>query len=373
MSDVQLVMYFIMSVLLSMISSAFAQSDSLLMKPPSMVQVTGYTDVFYCNDANRPKTQFRHPFLYNHNRHNQIELNQGYIKGALNMRRFRANLALHAGTYVQDNYADEPGILKYLYEANAGFSLHTKDKIWMDAGIMSSHLGFESSASIDNLTLTRSLAAENSPYYMAGIKLTFAPTAHWEIAGIMSNGWQRIQPVQGNTLPAIGTQVKYMPNTRYTLNWSTFTGTDDPDSTRRMRYFHNLFAQFQLHNKWTIILGLDYGIQQQHKNSRRYHNWFTPAMLIQYRITEKWASTIRAEYYQDRNGIMIPIDHINGFRTSGFSLNLDYAPRPHFIFRLEGRMLYSPGAIFSKENNRITHNFFITVSAAFRLQKGLGK
>jgi len=362
----RLFIYFLTIVILSFISIAFAQSDSLLMHTP-VIQVSGGADVFYAYDANRPKTGYRQAFLYNHNRHDAIHLNQGYLKGAMRYNRFRANLAMHAGTYVQDNYASEPEILKPFFEANAGFALHPNHKLWLDAGIMSSHIGFEGAVSMDNLTLTRSLCAENSPYYMAGIKLTYSPSAQWEIAGLISNGWQRIQPVPGNSLPAWGTQVKYTPTSRLTLNWSTFVGTVDPDSIRRMRYFNNLFAQFVLHDRWTLVCGFDYGIQQQRKNSRQYYAWFTPALLIQYKLTEKWASTLRAEYYQDRNGVVISSDHLNGFRSAGYSLNLDYAPKTYVVLRVEGRMLQSVDALFLKDNNRLHRNFFITASAAIRL------
>jgi hypothetical protein len=49
-----------------------------------------------------------------------------------------------------------------------------------------------------------------------------------EIAGLIVNGWQRIQRLQGNSLPSFGTQINYSPTEKITFNWSTFIGTDDP-------------------------------------------------------------------------------------------------------------------------------------------------
>jgi hypothetical protein len=51
--------------------------------------------------------------------------------------------------------------------------LSKKQNLWLDAGIMPSHIGFESAVSADCWTLTRSLLAENSPYYETGIKLGY--------------------------------------------------------------------------------------------------------------------------------------------------------------------------------------------------------
>ena len=58
----------------------------------------------------------------------------------------------------------------------------------------------QSAISIDNCTLTRSLLAENLPYFLTGAKLTINPTDKWEIAGLKVNGWQPIQRLQALTL-----------------------------------------------------------------------------------------------------------------------------------------------------------------------------
>lgn len=82
-------------------------------------------------------------------------------------------------------------LLQHIYESNIGISLNKKNNLWLDAGIFGSHIGFESAISKDCWTLTRSLFAENSPYYLSGTKLTYNPNEHWEFAVIICNGWQR--------------------------------------------------------------------------------------------------------------------------------------------------------------------------------------
>ena len=167
--------------------------------------------------------------------------------------------------------------------------------MWLDAGIFSSHLGFESAISMDNLTLTRSLAAENSAYFLSGAKLTHEPNEKWTLAGIIINGWQRIRRVEGNSIPSFGTQVSCSPSKKTTINWSTFVGTDDPDETRRMRYFNNVYGQFQLNEKIAIITGFDIGAQQQVKNNSTYDFWLTPNLITQYSINKVWKTAVRVE------------------------------------------------------------------------------
>lgn len=346
----------------------YAQSDSTWNQKPK-IKFSGFLDVFYAYDFNQPQTDFRQTFFYNHNRHNEFNLNLGILKASIEHTKYRANLAMQAGTYSNDNYAAEPGLLKNVFEANVGISLNKKNNLWLDAGIFSSPIGFESAISIDNWTLTRSLCAENSPYYLSGAKLTFNPNDKWELAALICNGWQHIQKVSGNSLPSFCTQVKYTPSEKYTLNWSTFIGTDDPDSTRRMRYFNNFYGQFQLTKKFGLITGFDIGTQQQTINSSQYDFWFSPVMIARYTFTDKWASALRTEYYQDETGIIIPTDTKNGFKTSGFSLNFDYSPTDKLSCRLEGRWLNSQDKIFTHGSNLTQDNVFIVTSIAIRFDK----
>jgi len=129
------------------------------------VNIYGFVDIYYVYDFNKPVTDYRQSFFYNHNRHNEFNLNLGLIRLQLVHPKYRANLSMQTGTYANDNYAAEPGVLKNIYEAVVGISLNKENNLWLDAGIMGSHLGFESAVSIDNLTLTRSLSAENSCFY----------------------------------------------------------------------------------------------------------------------------------------------------------------------------------------------------------------
>jgi len=360
--------YLLFSLIPLLGKPCFAQTDSIWKQKPEIV-FSGFMDIFYAYDFNKPQTHFRQSFLYNHNRHNELNLNLGFVKASVKHTKYRANFALQSGTYVNDNYASEPGLLKNIFEANIGLSLNKKNNLWLDAGIFGSHIGFEGAISMDNWTLTRSLLAENSPYYLSGAKLTFNPNDKWELTALLCNGWQHIQKVSGNSLPSFCTQVKFKPSENTTLNWSTFIGTDDPDSTRRMRYFNNFFGQFQFTKKFGLIAGFDIGVQQQTIHSTQYDLWYSPVIIVRYAFANKWTTALRAEYYQDETGIIIPTGTTNGFKTSGLSLNLDYSPTDNLFCRIEGRWLNSRDKIFEQGNSLSNDNFIIVSSIALRFNK----
>lgn len=344
----------------------FALSDSTASLKPT-INLSGFVDAFYAYDFNKPTTDYRQPFFYNHNRHNEFNINLAYLKLNTTHSKYRSTIALQAGTYATDNYAAEPAMLKHVFEANAGVALNKNGNLWLDAGIFGSHIGFESAVSMDNWTLTRSLLAENSPYFLSGAKLSYQLNKKTDIALVVCNGWQHIKKIQGNSLPAFGTHINYSFTDKISAVWSTFIGTDDPDSLRRMKYFNNFFTKIQLSQKLGLIAGCDVGLQQTTKKSSNYYSWFTPIFIAKYALSNKYAIAIRGEFFSDKNQIIIATGTINGFQTSGSSINFDYSPTEKIMCRVEARTLISKDNIFVKQNTLVNTNMFVVGSIAVKL------
>jgi hypothetical protein len=253
-----------------------------------------------------------------------------------------------------------------MYQANVGISLNKKNNLWLDAGLFPSNLGFESAISMDNLTLTRSLAAENSPYFLTGAKLTYNPSEKLELAALISNGWQRIERLEANSIPSFGTQVNYQLTEKININWSTFIGSEYPDTTRRMRYFNNFYGIFELTEKWKLIAGVDIGLEQAAKESDNYESWYAPTLIAQYKWSEKWSTALRAEYFLDETQIILPQVDANGVGVWGTSLNIDYTPSKMIACRIEGRYLENKTSDFNVLTSSPYTSFFISASLAVR-------
>ncbi|MFI5203087.1 MAG: porin [Flavobacteriales bacterium] len=326
---------------------------------------SGYIETYYCYSAEDPKNHTRPAFVYSHNRHNEVNLNIGFVRVSVSDSGYRANMAIMAGTYANANLAAEPGVLKNIYEGNAGIKLCRKKNIWLDAGVFSSHIGFESAIGKDCWNLTRSLAADNTPYFECGAKLTStSKNEKWALGLFVLNGWQRIQRLPGNTLPAFGTQLYYKPSDKFVLNSSTFVGTDKPDSSRQMRYFHNFYAILQLTPRFGVVVGVDAGMEQMKKDTSAYNNWINPTLIFRYKFGKKCFVSLRGEYYKDENGVIIFTGTPNGFSTVGYSLNFDYAFRDNFMWRIEARGLTSEDKIFMLNGSPSNQNYFFTAAMA---------
>ena len=365
--------------------TAFAQTTDTLSasSPPAFASagigakfsVTGYVETYYVHDFSARKTaQERPDFLYNHKRNREVNINLAFARLAYTDERVRANLALQAGTYPQYNYASEQELVRPLFEANVGLKLSENRDCWLDAGIFSSHIGFESAISKDCWTLTRSIVAENSPYYLSGVKVTYTtgtadqPTGKWTLVGSVVNGWQHITRLAGYSGPSFSTQVQYRPSAKLTLNWSSFIGSDRPDSLRQRRVYHNLYAIVNPAGRFGVILGFDIGADRRPVTSnggRAGHGsyvWYSPVLIARYKTTGRSYVNGRLEYYDDQEGVMIPIP---GFKTVGYSLGYDYALLNGMaLFRVEGKVYAGKAAIFETAQGLSRTNASLTTSLA---------
>lgn len=355
--------------------SAQTATDSTTSKASSAnpsLSFSGYVEAYYTHDFTAPKTSQERPgFLYNHKRNREINVNLAYLKGAYTSERVRANLALQVGTYAQYNYAAEQPLLRNVFEANVGVKLSKKRDLWLDAGIFGSHIGFESAISKDCWTLTRSLVAENSPYYLAGAKLTYnTPNGKWTLLGSVVNGWQRIAKLPGYTGPAISTQIQFKPSANVTLNWSAFLGSDRPDSLKQTRFYNNIYAILNPNGKVSAILGFDIGSDRQpigvdgRRAGSGSYVWYSPVAIVRYSISDALKLAGRVEYYDDKNGVIIATGTQNGFQTWGYSLNIDYFILPTAVFRIEGKVYDSKDAIFESTSGFRKTNTSLTTSLA---------
>lgn len=354
----------IISLLILFSSSLVHSQGDSISQNKTTISLSGFIDSFYTFDFNKPKTSYRQSFLFNHNRHNEFNINLALLNFKATHKKYRASIALQSGTYADDNYANESSTIKLIHEAYVGVLLNEKRSLWLEMGIIPSHIGFESALSIDNPTLTRSLVAESSPYFLAGAKLSYKINSKLDISAIICNGWQRIKRIEGSSIPSFGSQLKYT-NQKLTFNYSIFIGTDYPDTNRRMRYFNNIYSIYTFENNLQLTAGFDFGFEEREKNSSHYNHWFSPIVILKKSFSNYWKAAARIEYFSDKNQVIIVTNSPEGFNTFGYSINGDYIPYKNVNLRLEGRLFSTPNRLFI--NGNPYKNFFISTSIAIKI------
>jgi hypothetical protein len=309
----------------------------------------GYLDSYYTFDFNKPAGGYR-PYFVSMNRHNEVAINLGYLDFRFTSPRVRARFAPGFGTYVEENYADEPGSLKNIIEANAGIKLLKDRDIWLDVGVMSSPYTNESAISRDQLTYTRSFAPEYVPYYLTGIKLSAPLSSRVSASLYFLNGWQQIR--DQNDSKSIGTQLEYRADENVIINWNTYFGKESSgsDSIIGMRYFSDVYAVYNK-DRWSAASCVYLGMQEQEHTNALWWQWNA---VVRYDLTTKLSVTGRIEYFQDDQSVMIvPITDVDGFRSSSGSIGFNFKLANNVLLRLEGRTFFSEEPVYLRDEEPV--------------------
>jgi len=162
------------------------------------------------------------------------------------------------------------------------------------------------------------------------------------------------------TLPSLGTQIQFKPNSKITLNHSTYLGEVAVLDSSQLRFFQNLYASILLKDKWTVHLQADYGMQETGNNGLD-KSWMTGFVGISYQLNEKLALVGRAERFQDKNNLVIA-----GVNNDlwGYSFNMNYLLDEHLMFRAEWRNITSNNHTFAFQNFSENHMNGLNLSLA---------
>jgi hypothetical protein len=332
--------------LIFIFNNCIAQVDSI-----KSFNVSAYIETYYSYDFSKPFNNEKPDFNYNYKKHNQPDVNLAFVKANFQSKQLRSSLALMTGNYAMYNLSSEPNWAKPLLEANVGYKLFEKHDFWIDAGVMPSHIGFESAIGGDCWNLTRSILAENSPYYESGIKFNYTNKKQdLYVAFHVLNGWQKIAISKRDENPSVGVQVNYKPTSSLTLNYSNFVGNIKVDSINSaLRIFHNLYAIYDASSKLSFIFGFDIGTQKI--AFTKSTAWYTPVIISKFNLTDKSKIAGRLELYSDKQQTIIRTSTPNGYQTIGTSINYDYQISSKFLWRAELKRYNSKDPIFKYTQN----------------------
>ncbi len=315
--------------------------------------LSGYADAYFGID--RTGNSHRSGFLYNHVVQNRLATNLLLLRAEFQSERFRSVVGVMQGDYRRFNLAAEPSGAKPWNEAYAGFKLLQQHDLWIDAGIYASHIGIESSIASDCPTLTRSIVAENSPYYSSGIRTTYiTPDKKNEFAVHLLNGWQRIGFVDGIDRPAFGLQFKHRFSEQFSVNYSNFYGTIYPTAQDIPRHYHHVNLVLA-DGPWNYFGTFDIGFE-------RGKRWYSPMVMAQRRLSDRLSATVRAEWYYDPDRANIVWGTGNGFSVTGFSVNVDYQLTKNVLVRVEPKIYRSADRDFDGRRT----NAMLTTGVSFR-------
>ena len=334
-------------------AAVLAQADTT-----AHVTFGAFVDGYFAYDFNRPAGHDR-AFTTQAARHDAFDLNLAHVEARYQSPTVRGRLALQAGTSVQVNYSAEPdslaGLPNYLplvQEAWAGVAL--SPTLWIDAGIFLSHVGSEGWISADQPTYTRSLVADFSVYYEAGVRATWQATPSLLATLVAVNGWQNI--AENNHDKAVGARLDWTASPAVTVSYSNFVGREPSpiSGAQDVRFLNDLSVRVTA-GPLLVVPTVDVGTQGG-------DSWYGASLIGHYAVTPTVAVNGRVERWDDRDGVLTP-----GRRTNGASLGVDVARGPA-LWRTELRGFFgAPAGTFPARGGAKTSDLAAVTSLSLRL------
>lgn len=329
------------------------------------VKFGAFVDGYYAYDFNRPNAIDR-AFTTQAARHNEFNVNLAQVEAVLSGARVRGRLAVQFGTSVQSNYAGEPrvgaysggDVSRFIQEAVVGVKL--SPRLWIDGGIFLSHIGSESWISRDNLTYTRSLIAEFSPYYQSGVKLSWQATPSLSAQLDVVNGWQNVS--ETNSSKAVGARLDWTASPMVTLSAYNLVGNEAPDSVdAQLRIFQGASVRVVPTERLTLVGSFDFGTQDLAGETGR---WYGTSIIAHLQASPRTALVARVERYADPKQVIVVTGGNHAFGASGASVGIDVTPAPRVLWRSELRTLAGRDAVFPARDGVKDGDTFLVSSLA---------
>jgi hypothetical protein len=337
------------------------------------VQFGAFVDTYYTYDFDRPPGLNR-DFTTTASRSNEFNINLAYLEAKLSGDRVRGRMALQAGTSVTANYTDlqsalgvgtGPGssqdfrLLQNIQEAYLGYRV--TDRLWVDAGIMFSYIGFENWISKNDWTYTRSLMADYSPYFMTGVRATYQWNDDFSTQLNVMNGWDNIYGT--NQSKAVGVELAYTPNPDNSLTYNNFWGYQPG---QLYRFFNDFIFTTAFSSQIKLAAVYDVGVQAK-PGGQGNSIWQTWNAQLHYIASPTFSMTLRGEYYLDPDQVVVSTNTPNGFQVWGASINGDFVLAKHLLWRNEFRLLWSEDAVFPGQGGNQTEDPVVVTSLSLNL------
>lgn len=288
--------------------------------------------------------------LVSFHRFNEVTLNTGFAVFDYldSTKRFSAGAGI--GTYMQRNMATEPMGYRNVLQCYGGVKLSHKGSLWLDAGIMPSHIGYESAISMDQPTLTRSLVSDFSPYYETGIKLS-GLHKNVNFSALWLNGWQRIWRNSQELGNHVGVQAQYSPG-KFLFNYSGFYGGLGQSNAGTERFFHDIYVKLVMGRRISLWMLLDYGTDHVNGNQ---NSWWGSAAVLRCKLNDRTSISARLEHFSDPYKRIV-LSAVKPAEITGFSINGDFQLTEGVLFRVELKQLNASEYIFFNANSTFTQN-----------------
>ncbi|MGB0929403.1 MAG: outer membrane beta-barrel protein [Chitinophagales bacterium] len=310
----RILQFFSIGILLSLLSfNAKAQEES-----KHNFSLTGYVDAYYQYNLNKPLSRSNTGRIFDLN-HDNISLGLAQTMFTYSNDKSEAVLDLTFGPNAELGNFGNIGTALAIKQAYLAYNI--SDAVKFTIGQYGTHIGYELIDAPDNFNYSLSYLFGNGPFYHTGAKIDIAATDKLGFMAGIVNGWDALADY--NDKKSITLQASLTPsdNLGIYLNW---IGGDEYGGGSAFGDIEGSFTSlFDLTTSYTIeldttgkslLLGLNAALGSFSSGSEAdgvvsanpYDSdatWAGAALYINYHFSENSAIGLRAEYFDDPNGV----------------------------------------------------------------------
>lgn len=353
------IIFFISSYLV--FQPIFAQSDSLKKNLTFSVGIEPYYGHAFQNNGAAIRANG-----VNYNVPDAFSINLAYLELKYQSNKVRGKLILGFGSYMDANYSSEFGLFKNLIEASVGYQLNEKYGLWLDIGILPSPFTNETAFARDHIMLTRSVCAENAPYFITGARLAWKVSERITLYGYLLNGWQNIQ--ETNTQKAGTLQFEYKKGDQLTVNWNVYAGYEGNvlAPTDQERLFSDAYIIFKGTKRLSYTACIMGGRQFRTQNNKA--DFFSGNIAVNYQLFRPLSMSGRIERMSDINKAITNQNFASTTRgkiSNSASIGLNYQPQKEVLYRIECRRFFGINKLYNEDVNEPSNIIWVVAAANF--------
>lgn len=346
-----------LGVLLVALGAAYAEAQRY------DTQLIGGADLVYSSSFNQPPG-FERDYTLQPSVNGRTGIMQSDIGIIARGSGIQASVVIQQGWFADANYTGDDRSLRYLQQAWLGVDL--SNDFTLRAGIMPSHIGYESINARDNALLSRLFCSDATPYFETGASLQWKASSALTAEVLALNGWQRI--VATNRDICYGSRLVYRPDSTITVNWSTFYGNmNDRSLEPSMRLYNNFWAEWMPVPEVQVVGIFDVGTQQLVGGSTA-RTWCA-ALVGSWRPSPNWRIASRIEHFSDPSSLLFAAPAPTGFSTTSLSANIDWEAQRSLTLRAELRGMFAASPIFRARTGVSAQDVFVTFAASYRISR----
>jgi hypothetical protein len=248
-------------------------------------------------------------------------------------------------------FRDEAGAAQDvdLQQAFATYVVPLGSGLQVNAGKFVTHLGAEVIEGYDgwNDNATHSLLFGFAiPFTHTGVRAAYAFGPRVSAMAMVMNGWDNA--TDNNRAKSLGAQLALTPVAPFTLVLNGIMGAERDDSEQAQRWVGDLVAVFKAGPRWTLTVNGDLGREAGLVGPAQADpaQWSGAAAYVRWQASARSAVTVRAETFDDRDGVRTG----QAQTLSEITLTPELHLTPRFVLRADLRKDLSTHAVFESDS-----------------------